>query len=367
MTRSKIYHFIDPIIFAYILLAATTPVYAETDNTVGWVIVDTRSGNDDVYLISLHSMLNGIFAGSSKNGSLIKKSCQKIINDNKEITDLFGNEDDNKVTGLDKKEKDIVNLIRDLKEKKDCSSTRWISNPKDRIAIIVIYSKSADLDEHNTPNLIFQELKRDSAFIADLRSVFAIQSKIVLKPQQYVPITPPTLMYYKKYYNLKYEKGVVNIDIQLKGDRDISAKITTGTTDSWFISLDVPIASLNDLQNFNSLNNYYFGVDYLFKGDAIAGSVPGVFDGPDGDWGISKLYLKGMVMNSDKPLNSIGVGLGYKDIGLDSIPWIGDWLNQVSPFVAGIYSQDESNSGSDKPKYSTSLRFGLSLNVNWKY
>jgi hypothetical protein len=340
---------------SFILSSNTNAQVVSSVPNAGWVIFDRRDGNDDIYYIP-------------GNSDLVKISCQEIYVSS--ILPAFRNGNDKEAQLISPEgETKIEELINKIKNRKECSNSRWVSDTKDNsknsITAIVIF-RGGKHNEHNPPNVIFQESKRDSAFFIGLKGVLSTQSSLVKKNLLGAYVAPPTppLIYYKESYILKNNKGVVNIEIEMEDEKEISAQVTTGTKDSVFFSADIPIDSLNDLQTFSSLNNYYYGLNYLLFGDAQAQNVPGISDLSDGRWGIAKIYAKAMVMNSDKPLNSLGIGMGYLDLGVESIPLIGPWLKTISPFLAGIYTINDSDNGTNRQKYSTELRFGLSVSIN---
>lgn len=172
----------------------------------------------------------------------------------------------------------------------------------------------------------------------------------------------------KYEHELELKRANVKVVATSASGQDAEYTVVTGPAEHWFLSLDLPVTN-RDVVKYDSTSGtlqpketepqLYFGINYLL-GDVLspAPKVGALADLLNKD----NLSVKLMLRASSKPLDSIGLGLGYNLPAWDSLN-----LSALSVFIGHFWTKTDSIVGGivqENSHYEGSWRFGISLNLD---
>lgn len=236
------------------------------------------------------------------------------------------------------------------------SEDRWISAKGDEILVYVFY----DL-EKGEPAIEIVEKPRRTRLAGDLAKLAELAKEVVFAAE---------IKYGKavRHYSLTRERAVLTVTASQKpegGDSvSAAAAIITGPREHAFLAVDLPItrtsqakynASTGSLEPKEAPSKFHISINYTL-GDVLSSRYESLWEG---------LVLKGLCEATKKPLDSYGVGIGYR---APNISLLGFKLDAFSPFVAFLWIREDEVNEAGAPEtdkaYKTAVRAGLSFNLD---
>lgn len=151
-----------------------------------------------------------------------------------------------------------------------------------------------------------------------------------------------------------------------EGAEDAPAKpsvdLSTGPREHWFLSADVPVTKAEALMFDEDTgqvtlgtepSTFYIGLNFL------AGDIKD----PKRTF-LGNLVVKGLLKASNRPLDSVGIGVGLRGQYLSKI---GLNLDVLTPFIAVTFTQEDLEENGEvtrRARRNSELRFGVSLNLD---
>jgi hypothetical protein len=211
-----------------------------------------------------------------------------------------------------------------------------------------------------------EETETETRFSADVKTLFKIITKI---QGAGVGDQPPVFGSIQKYVlTKKRAKLKITAKPNEKTIKDgeppeASVEIRTGPTEHVFLSASLPVTKIKDLkfdddgktiQPADTPSEFLIGVDFMV-GDLLAEKRQ-FFDG---------FTLKTFVTPSKRPLENVGIGVGYR---LPRVDILGFSLDNVTPFGAAIrVSRTDATTGEEnvEMKFVGGLSFNLDKALDW--
>lgn len=166
-------------------------------------------------------------------------------------------------------------------------------------------SITIEYDCKKVASLKIEEKERQLRIYEDIRSLIV---KLISGTGETI-----CLDYGKESYALKYDRATVKVTALDKAGAEVAVKtLITGPKEHLSLGVDLPVTksktlkydeTSQSLRPQDSNPRLYLSANYLF-GD--------VLEQPEHLKGLERLEIKVMLLASRRPLDSIGVGLGYK-------------------------------------------------------
>lgn len=230
------------------------------------------------------------------------------------------------------------------------------------------------VDPCTVSDVQFKEEKRQTRFIEDL-------SKILKKTEG---AAAPCLDHTRKEYAYALTETRARVTLTAKkADASDAGTLTivTGPPEHLFVSLDLPVSNRKTLkydtksgtlQPSDSNPQLYWAVDYQF-GD-VFGVSDSTFEVPDSNGVlnivkasvIDRLNLKVLFQASSKPLNSIGLALGYSLPPIETKTFNLN-LSSLSIFAGYFWTKQDTVTGvlvKTNDSYGHSWRVGVSYSLD---
>lgn len=330
---------------------------AENENlkAQGTVIIDFTGVNPDsgtlVYRIFGKDIVE-IIAELNKNLSAEKKI---------DVCKVLGEKSEDKTDGCKgvgiKDDDPAVNQAREAfltelksKYKKEIGQ-RWISKKKDNLDVYVFFytGKKAEIK--------IEEKKRKTRIAQDV----SVLTKLVVT---YLTKGEAAISLMEKQYRLEKQTGTLLVSACLnkdekKGDqKEEKMEIITGPTEHWFLSADLIMLKMSkvkfvgdqgDIEPKETPKVFYLGVNWMI-GDILK----------ERQNLLKNFFIKGMLKFSKKPLDSYGIGIGYR---FPKVRILGIDISSFSVFSALLWTKEQTE---DKAKDLTKrqIQFGVSFNLD---
>jgi len=248
--------------------------------------------------------------------------------------------------------KTLINFLEN-KKSSNCKSSRSYGKSPVAINVFVLQDKDA-----NPAIIEFTQKKRQSEIKKGLKTIIKIVKAFTDNAGKYSSsredLGKKYMLTYKDF-QINYERVEMVITVKVDGDEDMSYMSIAGPVEHWFMSADILIDSTSELK-YNSdtqtitkkdkPTDFYVGLNYAF-GDIYA---------DEQSW-TNRLFVKGMIKADSDPLESYGIGLGYRPKTFDS----------ASFFLAYVISKEDeiiNNQLSENSARSKEIRFGVSFNID---
>lgn len=285
---------------------------------------------------------------------------------------------DNAIPEAELTESDAVEYLDAIESAATMSSDRFIASRGSTITIVAIYDLSGAV-----PTFKVDEKDRVSRIVADLHTAIAVVKKVVKRDgterKKYGSVTRTyTLTKHRStlVVSAKQSAGAAKApagatpeetreaeDVEEAKAADpieASKTIITGPAEHLFLAADVPVTKVDELKVPDSggaidvkkkPSSFYASVNYSL-GDLYAQKQP---------W--EGLSLKGFVSVSKQPLDSYGVGLGYRTPDFSVLGWD---FSALSPFVGYFVTTTEvtDDAGVKTEKEIRGWRAGISFNLD---
>lgn len=250
-------------------------------------------------------------------------------------------------------------------------SDRWIATTGAILHVYVVYDSPKTRSSEDLPfTVAIQESARDTRLAQDLATALKVASSI-----KSLRATEPAL--HAQDYALTKTRATLVVTAKVKGasakdgaaeaaNPELKATIITGPTEHFFLSADLPITKATQLSYDSTTlqltskdvpTTFYFAVDYTL-GDVLSAERT-LWEG---------ITLKAMFKVSKNPLDSYGVGLGYR---LRNTRLFAIELDAFSPFVAVLWTKQDTDNGVNAAgqhligsEYHANVRAGLSFNLD---
>jgi hypothetical protein len=209
-------------------------------------------------------------------------------------------------------------------------------------------------DSTDPTSVDIQEAQRKTRLEEDLQTLAKLVGKL-FKGQEKVGVWTKVL---------QYRRATITVKVTWSPDQVVTLNVITGPREHFYLTADLPVNTVSMLSYDSS------------TGSVTSKSAPTLFFGSInwtfGDialerasWSLDTLSIKFLMQISSKPLDGVGVGLGYR---LPALSLLGFKLNTLSLFGAAIWlKEDSSVSGTPvvvDTHYTAKLRAGLSLNLD---
>lgn len=278
-----------------------------------------------------------------------------------DVCKVLGGKDEDKTgacKGVEIKDDDsAVNQAREffLKELKNkyrkAVGQRWISKKKDNLDVYVFHTgKKAEIK--------IEEKKRKTKIAQDV----SVLTKLVITYLTKGEAAGIALT--EKRFRLEKQNGTLLVSACLNRDeknldqKEEKMEIITGPTEHWFLSADLIMLKMSkvkfvgdqgDIEPKETPKIFYLGVNWMI-GDILK----------ERQNLLKNFFIKGMVKFSKKPLDSYGIGIGYR---FPKVKVLGVDISSFSVFTALLWTKEQTE---DKTKELTKrqFQFGLSFNLD---
>jgi hypothetical protein len=245
------------------------------------------------------------------------------------------------------------------------TSGRFVTGKGDIVDLWIVFDSAS----HKDPSVKPEETARKTQLESDLGTLVKIAQKVV--STKTVNVDEPTSVRTRhveyRLVRVRASLAVTATAEPVKGDqaKTVTAKATatTGPTEHFYISTDLPINKPSELKYDDATHTlkskeapseFYAGLNFLL-GD--------VLDDNRKVW--QSLLVKGLVRISKHPLDGFGVAVGYR---LQSVKAFGFELDAFSPFVGYIWTKQDAqpDAGATVPDTQRRGQFhaGLGLNLD---
>ena len=315
------------VAFIFIIFAFSDIIRAENSNhTFGTIIFDFTNTNGN------SGPLAYLF---------FKKNMQQII------TDLGENADTIIV-----EKKGIEAFLKKLKDNfSHKKSSRWISKEKYNLAIYVFYHKEGELK----PKISIEENERKTRLAGDISKL----SKIMFTVYERDKRKKPEATWEKITYQLEKSRALLIITVNLSDEKTKKLEIITGPSEHWFLSTDLLVRKLSSVKFVNepysiepreTPKKFYLGAN-LMIGDILS----------DNQHPLKNFHIKCMILISKNPLDSYGIGIGYR---LPKLGWFGADFSVFSIYASMIWAIDENEVDGIENIKKRQILFGISYNLD---
>jgi hypothetical protein len=239
------------------------------------------------------------------------------------------------------------------------TGSRWITARGDTVTIYVLY----DANEQQQPNVEVKEERRRTEFENNLSTLAKIVQKVAGLSFAAGDTTPSSIRAFRTEYLLTQTRAQLTVTATAAPkttskvqSATATANVVTGPTEHFYIAADVPIYKTKDVK-YDSTGHtigtkedpstFYAGVSFLV-GDVLS----------DHRKPHENIVFKGLVKISKHPLDSYGIGVGYR---LPAINRFGFELEAFSPFLSYLWTRETSNNVTNTRGH---VRAGISLNLD---
>lgn len=253
---------------------------------------------------------------------------------------------------VDKRQYDDARIDKKTEANK-CTRQRVLAGRGEPVRVITVFPKAM------TATIEIKEVKRKSRISEDIGTLVKVYDSIAGAPKSF-GVGDDSLVDIKTH-TLTEKRSTLTVDVKVKqGEK---ARITsntsylTGPAEHFFLSADLPVDEVKELK-YDAENKtlverekpskFYIGVNAMW-GDVVSNDYNNWYDG---------LFLKAMLLADSDPLDSYGIGVGYRFKQFDA----------ASFFVSYIVSKEDdiAADGSNLPNEGDNdeIRFGVSLNLD---
>lgn len=190
----------------------------------------------------------------------------------------------------------------------------------------------------NVNKVTVTEVKRSLQIVTDIRTIYDAKSFLTGNNDSCVVYSPQ-----KKRSTITFNSYINDTKVKEK-------EIIWGEEEHWYLSGDLPITDIEQL-TYNSETkkvelkekpaSFYLGINYQF-GDIFK---------DHGYWSLDNVSFKLMLKASDKPTESMGVGLSYK-------------YKKANIFIARIWTKNENTVPSENLDSTATTAVGVSFKIN---
>src|SRR5207253_1995503 len=208
---------------------------------------------------------------------------------------------------------DEAKLFLALRSAVTDTHTRWITMRGDTVTIYALY----DANEQQQPNVEVKEERRRTEFENNLSTLAKIVQKVVGTSFAAGDTTPSSIRAFRTEYLLTQVRAQLTVTATAAPKATskmqtatATANVVTGPTEHLYIAADVPVYKTKDVK-YDSTGHtvgtkedpstFYAGVSFLL-GDVLS----------DHRKLHENIVLKGLVKISKHPLDSYGLGIGYR-------------------------------------------------------
>ncbi|RMH11521.1 MAG: hypothetical protein D6698_16230 [Gammaproteobacteria bacterium] len=246
---------------------------------------------------------------------------------------------------------------------KQCGQTRLVAEKGDRIAVWVYFS-----DTHRTPMVAFDGNTRNQRHGRGIKKIYKRAGKSVFVDKN----RPAAYRIREDFVLTKSRKKLpILLTYAEKADKDLSSAeflLTIAPIEHWFLSIDLPLndarmlrydKASNSLVEKDVESSFYLGINYLL-GDVHDENTP-----RNHRW-----MAKFLVKASDRPLDSIGLALGYRMSELNRSQHFGfgdHTFGNVSVFLGSFWDKSDDFDGivvRERDAYTQSWRVGIGFNLD---
>ncbi len=274
-----------------------------------------------------------------------------------------------KVDDILKGNTETKSFLENLKKKYRKTGNRWISRENDLLEVFIFYrqankekesspgedSKGAnpggEAREGKKPEIKFEEMPRKTQFAKDITQLVKMVLVLGMKGE----VTGIEVG--RSTYRLTERRALLSVSAAWQ-KKEKKVEMITGPREHWFLSADLPVTKLSDvkfvsdpgtLEPKETPKHFYLGVNVMV-GDILAGRQ-----------NLSKnFFLKGMLKISKSPLDSYGIGIGYR---FPNVRVIGVDISSFSVFASLIWSK-EGTEGENNGLKKRQFLFGVSYNLD---
>jgi len=233
---------------------------------------------------------------------------------------------------------------------KRAGGSRWLSGKNDTLDVFVFFTgKNAEIK--------ISESKRKTRIAQDVSTLTTLIVSLLARSGLTIAMEEKSLV-------LKHSSG--KLDISVTVDKDIKGvekkeekmEIITGPTEHWFLSADLITTKLSEVKFVSASGTiepketpkvFYLGLNWMI-GDILK----------ERQCFFKHFFIKGMLQFSKKPLDSYGVGIGFR---FPSFKVLGINSSAFSVFAAMVWSKEQIG----EPLVNHTKRqvqFGISFNLD---
>jgi hypothetical protein len=246
--------------------------------------------------------------------------------------------------------KSIVNFLVEFRKKyNEMRENRWISKKGYILEIYVFFMGG------KTAKINIKEERRKTRIAADISVLKKIIGKIMDEKK------PPEYDMKSFSYTLTKTRAVLSISVDFEGNKGNLKKIEliTGPTEHLFLSVDLPVSKISvakflgdngTIEPKETPKEFYIGFNCMI-GDILS----------EKQCVLKNLFFKGMLKLSKKPLDSYGVGIGYR---FPRIRFLGINLSSFSMFASLIWTKEENEENNSDTLTKRQVLFGFSYNLD---
>jgi hypothetical protein len=203
----------------------------------------------------------------------------------------------------------------------------------------------------------FEEKERNTRFYNDLQAILGAGTS-----KKALAIPKPKCQDYR--YPLKYKRASVTVTAYDESGKSVgSVVVVTGPPEHLYLGLDLPVNNRKTLKydsTSNSLLPQSSSPELYLSFNLLAGDI--LAQASDVHW-YEDFSGKLLIRAASRPLDSVGVGVGYR---LGKLSALGYSLDALSVFVARVWTkQDALTNGrlTVNGATATSWRFGITYDV----
>lgn len=272
-----------------------------------------------------------------------------------------------------------------------CTDNRFITNKNDTVELWQVYKGSPIPSD----KIERKEAERDTQISTDLgvlltiiKEKIGIEEKAIMQADTLtmeqadllkLSLEPkirkeePDIKLLEKRGTLTFKvldtHAIAGTGAEDKKEESKELKIITGPSEHWFLSVDVPVTKVSEIQYDSSTNSlqkkdaptlFYLGINYML-GDLYAHNQ---------SWS-DYVVFKALINLSSKPQDSFGVAIGYRVPDIDFLS--GLVLDAFTPFAGVVWKKGDtiengavqSDHAYGKPTWVFGLSFNIGKAVDW--
>ncbi len=251
-------------------------------------------------------------------------------------------------------------------------SSRWLGSTNDTVTVYVLYGTLEGPNPGPVPRISFAEVKRRSRLESDLRTLMSVVQRTI-DPSAAVEAVPG-LACAMKQHTLVYRRAHLKVSVQRAKpasepadetgeEAAVETTLRTGPKEHWFVSADVPLTQLNDVQ-FNE-NSELELAETPSRWLVALNFTPGDLAEDENNWSrnvLHNLVIKTQITLSTEPLETFGFAVGLRGRYLSSL---GIDFDTITPFVGALYTRSEPNPADPSDtRLTLTWQVGISLNIS---
>ncbi|MGE5343462.1 MAG: hypothetical protein ACM3SY_18490 [Candidatus Omnitrophota bacterium] len=233
---------------------------------------------------------------------------------------------------------------------KEVPNKRWISRKKDTIAVYVFHmAKNAEIK--------IEEKERKTSLAQDVSVLKHLIVEYAAREGEAITVAEKRFTLEKKYGKLEVSV-ILDKDEKKAEQKEEKMEIITGPTEHWFLSADFTAAKLTKVKFITSQGAwepretpkaFYLGMNWMI-GDILK----------ERQNLLKNFFIKGMLKFSKNPLESYGIGIGYK---FPKVRVLGIDISCFSAFAALLWSKEQSADQTKELK-KRQVQAGFSFNLD---